>query len=41
MGMISAYNYRILCEERMLRSALGQQYETYMARTWRLVPFVY
>jgi protein-S-isoprenylcysteine O-methyltransferase len=37
----SSYIYRIRCEERMLRSALGQQYEAYVARTWRLVPFVY
>jgi protein-S-isoprenylcysteine O-methyltransferase len=41
VGMSGAYNYRIRCEEGMLRSALGQQYETYMARTWRLVPFAY
>jgi protein-S-isoprenylcysteine O-methyltransferase Ste14 len=41
VGMSGAYHYRIRCEEEMLRSALGQPYETYMARTWRLVPFVY
>ena len=41
VGMCGAYYYRIRCEEEMLRSALGQPYETYRARTWRLVPFVY
>jgi protein-S-isoprenylcysteine O-methyltransferase Ste14 len=41
VGMSGAYRYRIRCEEEMLRSALGQQYETYMAHTWRVVPFVY
>ena len=41
VGMSGAYHYRIRCEEEMLRSALGQPYETYRARTWRLVPFVY
>jgi protein-S-isoprenylcysteine O-methyltransferase len=41
VGMSGIYTHRIRCEEEMLRSALGQQYETYMARTWRLVPFLY
>jgi protein-S-isoprenylcysteine O-methyltransferase Ste14 len=41
VAMCGAYRYRIRCEEGMLRSALGQRYEAYMARTWRLVPFVY
>ena len=41
VGMCGAYCYRIRCEDEMLRSALGQPYETYQARTWRLVPFVY
>ena len=41
VGMAGAYGYRIRCEEAMFRSALGRPYETYMARTWRLVPFVY
>ena len=36
-----SYLYRIRCEEKMLRGALGQEYEVYMARTWKLVPFVY
>jgi protein-S-isoprenylcysteine O-methyltransferase Ste14 len=37
----AAYGYRIHREEEMLRGALGQPYELYAARTWRLVPFVY
>ena len=41
LGMCGAYRYRIRCEEDMLRCALGRPYETYMLRTWRLVPFVY
>ena len=41
VGTCGVYCYRIRCEEDMLRSALGQPYETYRARTWRLVPFVY
>ena len=41
VGMSIAYNYRIRCEEEMLRSTLGQPYEMYSASTWRLVPFVY
>jgi protein-S-isoprenylcysteine O-methyltransferase len=41
VAMSGAYNYRIRCEEHMLCNALGQQYEAYMARTWKLVPFVY
>lgn len=32
------YAYRIRVEERMLVSELGAIYETYQARTWRLVP---
>jgi protein-S-isoprenylcysteine O-methyltransferase Ste14 len=41
VAMCGAYSYRIRCEEEMLRRALGRPYETYMLRTWRLVPFVY
>lgn len=41
VGMTGAFHYRIKCEEEMLRGALGEPYETYMTRTWRLVPFVY
>jgi protein-S-isoprenylcysteine O-methyltransferase Ste14 len=41
VGMCGAYGYRMRCEEEMLRSDLGQSYETYSARTWKLVPFIY
>jgi protein-S-isoprenylcysteine O-methyltransferase len=36
-----AYAYRIPIEEAALASALGETYEQYMKRTWRLVPFLF
>jgi len=39
--MVVAYGYRIAAEEAMLLGAFGDRYRGYMARTWRLVPFVY
>ena len=39
--MIVAYSYRIAAEEAMLLGAFGGRYKEYMARTWRLVPYVY
>jgi protein-S-isoprenylcysteine O-methyltransferase Ste14 len=36
-----AYTYRIPIEEAALASALGEAYEEYMKRTWRLVPFLF
>ena len=36
-----AYGYRIRVEEAMLREALGEPYRAYMARTRRLIPFIY
>jgi protein-S-isoprenylcysteine O-methyltransferase Ste14 len=36
-----AYAYRIPVEEAALASALGETYEEYVARTWRLVPFLF
>lgn len=36
-----AYAYRIRSEEAMLVQALGDQYESYRAKTWRLIPLVY
>ena len=36
-----AYAYRIPVEEAALASALGEAYEQYMKRTWRLVPFLF
>jgi protein-S-isoprenylcysteine O-methyltransferase len=41
VGMCGVYCYRIQCEEVMLRSTLGQPYDTYRTQTWRLVPFIY
>lgn len=38
---MTAFMHRIGIEEAALRSALGHPYETYSARTRRLVPFVY
>ena len=38
--MMAAYSYRIPVEERALVAGLGQAYEEYRERTWRLVPFV-
>jgi protein-S-isoprenylcysteine O-methyltransferase len=39
--MVVAYSYRIAAEEAMLLGAFGDRYQEYMARTWRLVPYVY
>jgi protein-S-isoprenylcysteine O-methyltransferase Ste14 len=38
---MAVFMHRIGIEEAALRSALGHSYETYCARTRRLVPFVY
>ena len=37
----AAYAYRISVEEPLLVAACGDSYRVYMARTWRLCPFVY
>jgi len=39
--LLAAYVYRIRVEESMLRSTFGDAYQTYMTRTWRLIPLVY
>ena len=39
--MAAAYAYRIPVEERALVAGLGEAYEKYRKRTWRLVPFAY
>jgi protein-S-isoprenylcysteine O-methyltransferase Ste14 len=39
--MGSAYAYRIPIEEAALTAALGEPYEQYVRRTWRLVPFLF
>ncbi len=38
---ISAYLYRIRSEEAMLVAEFGEEYENYIRRTRRLIPFVY
>ena len=37
----AAYAYRIPVEEAVLASVLGDVYEQYRKRTWRLVPFLF
>ena len=39
--MLAAYRYRIQSEETMLVTTFGEQYKEYMARTWKLIPFLY
>jgi protein-S-isoprenylcysteine O-methyltransferase Ste14 len=39
--MAVAYRYRIAAEEAMLLDAFGGRYKDYMARTWRLILYVY
>jgi protein-S-isoprenylcysteine O-methyltransferase len=39
--MVVAYGYRITAEEAMLLGAFGGRYQEYVARTWRLIPYVY
>jgi protein-S-isoprenylcysteine O-methyltransferase len=34
----AAYRYRIIAEERMLRSEFGRPYADYQRATWRLIP---
>jgi len=41
VGVLGVYSYRIRCEEGMLAQAFGEQYRTYEAHTWRLVPFIF
>jgi protein-S-isoprenylcysteine O-methyltransferase Ste14 len=33
--------YRIRVEEEMLQTAFGEQYQAYMKKTWRLIPFIF
>jgi protein-S-isoprenylcysteine O-methyltransferase len=39
--MVVAYSYRIAAEETMLLGAFGDRYKEYMARTWKVIPYVY
>ncbi|MGI9086375.1 MAG: methyltransferase family protein [Chthoniobacterales bacterium] len=41
LPIFAAFVYRMNVEERALRSALGQSYLAYIARTRRLLPFIY
>ena len=41
VSVISVYLYRISAEERMLATALGSDYQTYMADTKRVIPWVW
>jgi protein-S-isoprenylcysteine O-methyltransferase Ste14 len=41
LAALLAYSYRIRVEEAMLQETLGAPYRAYVARTWRLPPFVY
>jgi protein-S-isoprenylcysteine O-methyltransferase Ste14 len=41
LAMGLSYHYRIVSEEAMLMTTFGEQYQTYKAHTWRLLPFVY
>ena len=40
LGMLSRI-YRIKIEEQMLEAIFKEQYQIYMKRTWRLIPFIY
>jgi protein-S-isoprenylcysteine O-methyltransferase len=39
--LLLVYAYRISAEEEMLVDQLGDAYQDYKARTWRLVPFIW
>jgi protein-S-isoprenylcysteine O-methyltransferase Ste14 len=36
-----AFSYRIRVEEKLLIGKFGSEYENYMNKTWRLIPFIY
>jgi protein-S-isoprenylcysteine O-methyltransferase len=40
-ALAAGYVYRITVEERALLSAIGEPYRAYMARTHRLIPFIF
>jgi protein-S-isoprenylcysteine O-methyltransferase Ste14 len=33
--------FRLIDEEKLLREEFGAQWEAYVQRSWRLVPFIY
>jgi len=39
--MFTSYRYRIKSEESMLLATFGKEYQAYVAKTWRLIPFIY
>jgi protein-S-isoprenylcysteine O-methyltransferase Ste14 len=39
--MAIAYAYRIPIEEAALLAALGEPYEKYIRRTYRLIPYIF
>jgi protein-S-isoprenylcysteine O-methyltransferase Ste14 len=39
--VVAVFSWRIYVEERALSEALGDAYRHYMARTRRLIPFLY
>jgi protein-S-isoprenylcysteine O-methyltransferase len=41
LALLLVYAYRISAEEQMLVGHFGDAYQSYRARTWRLVPFVW
>ena len=38
---VSAYIYRVQTEEAMLTQAFDEEFITYRAKTWKLIPFIY
>ncbi|MGH8528486.1 MAG: methyltransferase family protein [Nevskiales bacterium] len=40
-ALLVAYLYRIRTEEQMLMAVLGETYEEYRKRSWRLLPFIF
>ena len=41
LGFLPVYFYRIYVEEQALIAELGQQYQHYQDKTWRLFPYLY
>ena len=40
-ALLPVFVRRIAVEERMLTEQLGEEYEAYKAKTWKLIPFVF
>ena len=41
VGFGTLFALRLRPEERMMEAAFGDEYRTYAARTWRIIPFVF